>query len=184
MTSPADAADPTAPTSPLTGPDPATGPDPMTDSRPDPLDTALRLVRAQTAVVKRFDSSLSGLHGVSLSDFTLLLHLAQAPGGRMRRVDLAEALGLTASGVTRGLAPLERIGLVTREAAARDARVAYAALTPTGRERLAEMLHTARQVAAEHFAPEQWSAEDLTQLSALLTRLGGTAPEHRHIPRP
>ncbi|MFI8458291.1 MarR family winged helix-turn-helix transcriptional regulator [Kitasatospora sp. NPDC085464] len=147
-----------------------------TPPSPDPLDTALRLVRAQAAVVKRFDASLSGLHGVSLSDFTMLLHLAQAPGGRMRRVDLAEALGLTASGVTRGLAPLERIGLVTREAAARDARVAYAALTPTGRERLAEMLHTARQVAADHFAAGQWSPEDLGRLSALLTRLGGTAP--------
>ncbi|RKT18971.1 DNA-binding MarR family transcriptional regulator [Streptomyces sp. 1114.5] len=150
-----------------------------TDPSPDPLDTALRLVRAQTALVKRFDASLSGLHGVSLSDFTMLLHLAQAPGGRMRRVDLAEALGLTASGVTRGLAPLERIGLVTREAAARDARVAYAALTPTGRDRLAEMLHTARQVAADHFAAAQWSPDDLTRLSALLTRLGGTAPGQR-----
>ncbi|GHF53361.1 hypothetical protein GCM10018790_33910 [Kitasatospora xanthocidica] len=149
---------------------------PGTPAGPDPLDTALRLVRAQTAAVKRFDASLGGLHGVSLSDFTVLLHLSQAPGGRMRRVDLAEALGLTASGVTRGLAPLERIGLVTREAAARDARVAYAALTPTGRDRLAEMLHTARQVAADHFAADRWSAEDLTLLSALLTRLGGTAP--------
>ncbi|MFJ6775597.1 MarR family winged helix-turn-helix transcriptional regulator [Kitasatospora sp. NPDC091257] len=146
---------------------------------PDPLDTALRLVRAQTAVVKRFDASLGGLHGVSLADFTMLLHLSQAPGSRMRRVDLAEALGLTASGVTRGLAPLERIGLVAREAAARDARVAYAALTPTGRERLAEMLHTARQVAADHFAAEQWSPEDLGRLSTLLTRLGGTAPGQR-----
>ncbi|MFE6055616.1 MarR family winged helix-turn-helix transcriptional regulator [Kitasatospora sp. NPDC056446] len=146
---------------------------------PDPLDIALRLVRAQTAVVKRFDAGLGGPHGVSLSDFTMLLHLAQAPGGRMRRVDLAEALGLTASGVTRGLAPLERIGLVAREAAARDARVAYAALTPVGRERLAEMLHTARQVAAEHFAAEQWNTEDLTRLSVLLARLGGTAPGRR-----
>ncbi|MFF4920396.1 MarR family winged helix-turn-helix transcriptional regulator [Kitasatospora sp. NPDC001261] len=152
----------------------ATGPN------PDPLDTALRLVRAQTAVVKRFDAGLSRLHGVSLADFTMLLHLSQAPGGRMRRVDLAEALGLTASGVTRGLAPLERIGLVAREAAARDARVTYAALTPTGRERLAEMLYTARKVAAEHFAAEQWSAEDLGRLSTLLTRLGGTAPG-RHL---
>ncbi|MBD0676671.1 MarR family winged helix-turn-helix transcriptional regulator [Streptomyces sp. CBMA156] len=150
-----------------------------TGPSPDPLDTALRLVRAQTAVVRRFDASLSRLHGVSLADFTMLLHLSQAPGGRMRRVDLADALGLTASGVTRGLAPLERIGLVSREAAARDARVAYAALTPTGRDRLAEMLHTARQAAADHFAAERWSAEDLGRLSALLTRLGGTAPGQR-----
>lgn len=69
------------------------------------LDAALRLMRAQAALVKRFDARLSGLHGVSLADFTLLLRLSQAPGDRMRRVDLAEALGLTASGVTRGLVP-------------------------------------------------------------------------------
>ncbi|MEW2491543.1 MarR family transcriptional regulator [Streptomyces sp. NPDC048411] len=138
------------------------------------LDASLRLVRAQAALVKRFDASLGGLHGVSLADFTVLLRLGQAPGGRMRRVDLAEVLGLTASGVTRGLAPLERIGLVTRETDARDGRVAYAALTDTGRERLADMLATAEQVAAEIFAAPLWSKEDIGLLSVLLTRLGGT----------
>ncbi|MEV6116898.1 MarR family transcriptional regulator [Streptomyces sp. NPDC052109] len=139
----------------------------------DTLDAALRLVRAQAALVRRFDARLSGLHGVSLADFTLLLRLWQAPGGRMRRVDLAEALGLTASGVTRGLAPLERIGLVTREADARDARVAYASLTATGRQRLKEMLATAEETAAELFAAPTWGTEDIAQLSSLLSRLGG-----------
>ncbi|QCX74535.1 transcriptional regulator SlyA [Streptomyces sp. YIM 121038] len=145
----------------------------------DALDASLRLVRAQTALVKRFDAALGGLHGVSLADFTMLLRLGQAPGDRMRRVDLAEALGLTASGVTRGLAPLERIGLVTREANARDARVAYAALTDTGRERLAEMLATAERVAADVFAPPAWATEDVASLSAALTRLGGTGLDGR-----
>ncbi|MER6734404.1 MarR family winged helix-turn-helix transcriptional regulator [Streptomyces puniciscabiei] len=140
----------------------------------DALDVTLRLVRAQAALVRRFDSRLDGLHGVSLADFTLLLRLSQAPGGRMRRVDLAEALGVTASGVTRGLAPLERIGLVTREADARDARVAYASLTGTGRRRLREMLVTAEETAAELFAAPALSAEDITRLSSLLARLGGT----------
>ncbi|MGW2779153.1 MarR family winged helix-turn-helix transcriptional regulator [Streptomyces olivaceoviridis] len=138
------------------------------------LDAALRLVRAQSALVRRFDARLGGLHGVSLADFTLLLRLEQAPGGRMRRVDLAESLGLTASGVTRGLAPLERIGLVTRETDARDARVAYAALTGTGRRRLAEMRTTAEETAAEVFAGPAWPAADIARLADLLTRLGGT----------
>ncbi|GAB1338223.1 hypothetical protein ACE1SV_48130 [Streptomyces sp. E-15] len=138
------------------------------------LDAALRLVRAQAALVRRFDARLGGLHGVSLADFTLLLRLGQAPGGRMRRVDLAEALGLTASGVTRGLAPLERIGLVTREPDARDARVAYAALTGTGRRRLTEMLTTAEETAAEVFTGTAWPAADVAGLAELLTRLGGT----------
>ncbi|WP_330337426.1 MarR family winged helix-turn-helix transcriptional regulator [Streptomyces sp. NBC_00557] len=140
----------------------------------DPLDAVLRLVRAQAALVRRFASRLSGLHGVSLADFTLLLRLSQAPGGRMRRVDLAEALGMTASGVTRGLAPLERIGLVTREPDARDARVAYASLTATGRRRLREMTATAEETATEIFTAPAWSGETIAQLSTLLTRLGGT----------
>jgi DNA-binding MarR family transcriptional regulator len=149
----------------------------------DALDASLRLVRAQTALVKRFDASLGGLHGVSLADFTTLLRLGQAAGGRMRRVDLAEALGLTASGVTRGLAPLERIGLVTRETDARDGRVAYAALTDTGRAHLADMLATAEQIAAEIFAEPPWSKEDIGQMSGLLTRLGGTGlPGHTLTP--
>ncbi|MFJ9820658.1 MarR family winged helix-turn-helix transcriptional regulator [Streptomyces sp. NPDC101151] len=140
----------------------------------DALDASLRLVRAQTALVRRFDARLGGLHGVSLADFTMLLRLGQAPGGRMRRVDLADALGLTASGVTRGLAPLERIGLVTREPDARDARVAYASLTGTGRQRLKEMRATAEETAAEIFGGSAWNEQDLGALSALLTRLGGT----------
>ncbi|MFJ4920798.1 MarR family winged helix-turn-helix transcriptional regulator [Streptomyces sp. NPDC088725] len=147
------------------------------------LDASLRLVRAQMALTKRFDASLSGLHGVSLADFTTLLCLGQAPGGRMRRVDLAGALGMTASGVTRGLAPLERIGLVTRETDARDGRVAYAALTDTGRERLTEMLVTAEHVAAEIFAAPSWRKEDVGSVTALLTRLGGTGLPGYGIPR-
>ncbi|MFJ2843783.1 MarR family winged helix-turn-helix transcriptional regulator [Streptomyces griseofuscus] len=142
----------------------------------DALDATLRLVRAQAALVRRFDARLGGLHGVSLADFTLLLRLGQAPGGRMRRVDLAEALGLTASGVTRALAPLERIGLVTREPDARDARVAYASLTGTGRARLKEMLATAEETAEDLFAAPAWGEEEVPLLASLLTRLGGTGP--------
>ncbi|KJY31614.1 MULTISPECIES: MarR family winged helix-turn-helix transcriptional regulator [Streptomyces] len=146
----------------------------------DALDVSLRLVKAQTALVRRFDSRLGALFGVSLADFLVLLHLGRAEGGRMRRVDLAGALGLTASGVTRGLAPLERIGLVVREADARDARVAYAALTDAGRERLADALKAAEQVAADVFAAPEWAGADVEQLSGLLTRLGGTGLPEDH----
>ncbi|MCF3182842.1 MarR family winged helix-turn-helix transcriptional regulator [Streptomyces sp. NPDC127069] len=146
----------------------------------DALDVSLRLVKAQTALVRRFDSRLGALFGVSLADFLVLLHLGRAEGGRMRRVDLAGALGLTASGVTRGLAPLERIGLVVREADARDARVAYAALTDAGRERLADALKAAEQVAADVFAAPEWAGADIEQLSGLLTRLGGTGLPEDH----
>lgn len=138
-----------------------------------PIDTVLGLVRAHAAVVKRFDARLGALHGASLADFTMLWHLSQAPDGRMRRVDLAARLGLSASGVTRGLAPLERIGLVTREPGERDRRVVQAALTEVGRERLADMSVTAEQVAAEIFASPSWAPQDLEHLTTSLAHLAG-----------
>ncbi|HEY0061877.1 MAG TPA: MarR family winged helix-turn-helix transcriptional regulator [Telluria sp.] len=97
-------------------------------------DFCLRLARAYAVLVRRFDSSLGSHHGISFSDFQLLNHVARAPGGRIRRVDLAERVGLTASGVTRTLLPLEKIGLVTRQPDPRDARVGYAVITPAGHE--------------------------------------------------
>lgn len=97
-------------------------------------DLCLRIARANAVLIRRFDSGLGSHHGISYGDFQLLKHLAGAPGGRLRRVDLAERLGLSASGVTRSLLPLEKIGLVKRESDPRDARVGFAVLTPTGLE--------------------------------------------------
>ena len=68
----------------------------------------------------------------SFSDFMVLNNLQRAPGARLRRVDLAERMGLTASGVTRTLLPLEKLGLVARPADPRDARIGYATLTDAG----------------------------------------------------
>ena len=52
---------------------------------------------------------------------------------RLRRVDLAQRLALTPSGITRLLNPLERRGIVAREESGHDARATYAVLTPSGR---------------------------------------------------
>jgi hypothetical protein len=69
------------------------------------LEFCLRLARAHATIIRRLDTVLGGHHGLSFSDFMLLQSLANAPGGRLRRVDLADRLGLTASGVTRTLLP-------------------------------------------------------------------------------
>ena len=73
------------------------------------LGFCLALARTYATLSRQFDGRLGGLHGLSFGDFTLLLQLCRAPGGRLRRVDLAQALGLTASAVTRALIPLEKI---------------------------------------------------------------------------
>ncbi|WLI90468.1 MarR family winged helix-turn-helix transcriptional regulator [Massilia sp. R2A-15] len=139
-----------------------------------PTDFCLRLARAHSLLIRRFDSALGNHHGLSFGDYQVLNHLARAPGGRLRRVDLAERLGLTASGVTRTLLPLEKIGLVTRETDPRDARVGFAAVTPSGEELLLNATVTADQVSAELL-----TAVDPTQLASmtdLLAQLAGVTP--------
>jgi DNA-binding MarR family transcriptional regulator len=113
------------------------------------LDFCLRLARAQAVLVRRLDGSLGNVHGISFSDFQLLHYLSRAVGERLRRTDLAERLALTASGVTRALLPLEKIGLVERQPDPRDARVGFAALTAAGRELLVNATDTAQMVCRD-----------------------------------
>lgn len=82
----------------------------------------------------RGDAEIGAVHGLGLSDFAALRCLAEAPGHRLRRIDLAQRLGFTASGVTRLLGPLERRRIITREESGHDARATYAVLTRSGLE--------------------------------------------------
>jgi DNA-binding MarR family transcriptional regulator len=132
------------------------------------LSTVLDLALARTLVLRHVDVPLGHHHGVSLSDLALLLELRNAPDEKLRRVDLAQRIGITPSGVARQLAPLERIGLVGRESHARDARLALVTLTETGRRIADEALVTAEQ-AAESALRGIWpDAADREQLAALL----------------
>ena len=135
------------------------------------LDFCLRLARAQALIVRRFDSILGNLHGLSFGDYQLLYHLQRALGGRLRRIDLAERLALTASGITRSLMPLEKIGLVARQADARDARVGYAVITEAGQALLIHADATAQALGQELL--QDAPAEQLGALSAVLGRLAG-----------
>jgi DNA-binding MarR family transcriptional regulator len=133
------------------------------------LTFCLRLSRAHATVTRRLDRVLSGLHGLSFADFLILHHLARAPGARLKRIDLAERLGLTASGVTRSLLPLEKLGLVSREPDPRDARVGYATLSDSGRELLGYAETSVLQAARE--STSVVPADRIEDLSQLLLRL-------------
>ena len=142
----------------------------MNDMLTTSTDFCLRLARAYAVLVRRFDNALGSHHGISFSDFQLLNHLARAPGGRLRRVDLADRVGLTASGVTRTLLPLEKIGLVSRQPDPRDARVGFAAITPAGHE----MVDNATAVV-DLVSREAARGIDPGQVAAMSTILGGIA---------
>jgi DNA-binding MarR family transcriptional regulator len=89
-------------------------------------------------ISRRLDRSLSSIKGISFSEYQLLSALRAQPASSATRVDLASDVGLTPSGVTRALKPLERLGVVETTKDARDARRSLATLTPTGHELLTD----------------------------------------------
>lgn len=111
------------------------------------LEEFLGIRRVVALWESRVDTELGGVHGLGLSDFAALYHLAEAPSGRLRRVNLARRLALTPSGVTRLLGPLERRGIVAREADGNDARATYAVLTASGKALMKDATATVSAIA-------------------------------------
>src|SRR6476660_6560743 len=97
------------------------------------LESWVSFLRAHAAITRQLNADLLNAHGLTLNDYEVLLHLSWADGHMMRRVDLAESVILTASGITRLLDGLERAGFVEKASCASDARVSYAKLTVAGR---------------------------------------------------
>jgi len=128
------------------------------------------LLRAHASSTRRFNAELVAEHGLTLNDYEVLLHLSRAEGGRLRRVDLAERVLLTPSGITRLLGGLECAGYVDRASCAADARVTYAQLTAAGEAKLREAAET-HVAGIRDFFRGRFSDEELDALGALLERL-------------
>jgi len=124
------------------------------------------IAKFQTVLSRRLDARLGGL---GFNEFIILYHLSRADDQRMRRIDLAEAVGLTASGVTRLLLPMEKIGLVRREASDRDARVSFVKLAPGGKTKLEEGVERA-EIFGEELIPAD-KIKRVEETSKLLSEL-------------
>lgn len=74
------------------------------------------------------------VYGASFSEFLIFRAIAAQGKVGIRRIDLADEVGLSISGVTRALAPLEKSGYVERLDEALDARVRRVGLSKAGRE--------------------------------------------------
>jgi DNA-binding MarR family transcriptional regulator len=138
-------------------------------SRPS-LDAWVSLLRSHSALTKALSAELVAGHGLTINDYEVLLLLARAPERRLRRVDLAESLILTASGITRLLSGLERAGYVAKGHCDTDARVTYAVLTDEGLTKLREAGDTHVGGIRELFE-SRFSEEELQALAELLGRL-------------
>jgi len=93
-------------------------------------------------LVRKLDEELREAHGMPLGTFDVLIQLSRAPNQRLRMRDLADAIVLSRSGLTRLVDRLVRDGLVERERCGEDARGAWAVLTPAGRKALKQATPT------------------------------------------
>lgn len=127
-------------------------------------------LRAHAALTKALDAELEARHGLPLSSYEVLVHVAGAQDDRLRMCDLASSVLLSRSGLTRLVDRLERDGLIARESCPDDARGQFAVLTAAGRERLAAARAThlagVRTLFLEHF-----SADEQERLAAAWARV-------------
>jgi MarR family 2-MHQ and catechol resistance regulon transcriptional repressor len=125
---------------------------------------------AHAALLRELSASLVASHGLTINDYGTLLLLSRAGEEGLRRIDLANELQLSPSGITRLLDRLEDQGLVGKGACKSDARVSYAVLTDAGLSKL-------REAAPEHIEDidrrlgAALSEQEMKTLTELLGRL-------------
>ncbi len=101
---------------------------------------------------KRIDSWLF-VHGISFTEFLVMYELDRAAGNSLPRVKLAEIMGISPSGVTRVLAPMEKNGITEREKNPRDARMSLVKLSKTGQKLFREALQSFERGAQQLSEP-------------------------------
>jgi DNA-binding MarR family transcriptional regulator len=129
-------------------------------------------LRAHATITRTLESELVADQDLSLAAYDVLVQLAEAPQRRLRMTELADAVLLSRSGVTRLVDRMERAGLVSRCRVESDGRGVAAELTDAGlsRLRVASRVHLAGVV--RHFAARLDDA-DLAALERITRRLSG-----------
>lgn len=124
-------------------------------------------LRAHAGITRRLEAELESEQELSLAAYDVLVQLSEAPDHRLRMTELADAVLLSRSGVTRLVDRLEQVGLVARAKVADDGREVTARLTDTGYERLRTAAVTHLRGVREHFV-ERLDAEDLAALERIM----------------
>ena len=148
----------------------------LTTQRSQAFVTFARLLRAHAALTRELNARLIAAHGLTLNDYEVLMRLARAEERSMRRVDLANEVFLSPSGITRMLDRLQEAGLVENASCREDARVKYAALTDDGMTKLREV-SPGHLSDVERLLGEGLGDEELATLAELLERLPGDGEE-------
>ena len=111
----------------------------------------LSIFYSNSRIVRKLEQTLGAVHGLGLNEFLTLYHLNTTPAAQSR-IALAEFLGLSASGVTRLLSPMEKRGLVEKQTNERDARLSLVKSTNAGAVEYQQATLSVAQVLTQLFA--------------------------------
>ena len=131
------------------------------------------LLGAHASLTRELSAALVASHGLTINDYGCLLLLSRAGEEGMRRIDLANELRLSPSGITRLLDRLEDQGLVGKGACKEDARVSYAILTDDGEAKIKEAWPEHVE-AVERRVGAVLSQEEIKTLAEILGKLSDT----------
>lgn len=116
---------------------------------------------ASRLVMDQLNRELHESHGLSLTDYAILVRLSEEPDRRLRMTDLAASSGLSKSRLSHQMSRLEARGLTSRSACQDDARGMNAELTQEGFDVLSAAAHIHVEGVRTHLldllTPEQVS---------------------------
>jgi len=127
-------------------------------------------LKTHARITRRLEAELMSEEDLALASYDVLVQLAEAADRRLRMTELAGAVLLSRSGLTRLVDRLTRDDLVTRQACEDDARGTYAVLTPAGLSRLRKASKVHLRGVEEHMTG-RLNPSELATLTELLDRL-------------
>ena len=133
-------------------------------------------LRTHTHLMRILEQDLQSHHKIALGSYDVLVQLAEAPDHRLRMSELAEAVLLSRSGLSRLVDRLQKDGLVTRQPDPCDARGLFTVLTELGRDALRDA-STVHLAGVSRLVTERLDDEELLQLRELMNKLDPSPPD-------
>jgi DNA-binding MarR family transcriptional regulator len=139
----------------------------------DPEELLFRsLMRLTITLPRVLGDDLERSCGLSATEYTVLMHLSEAPDRQLRMSDLADRTGLSPSRITRVVDAMAQGGLVERLQGSHDGRSTLATLTKEGlatlRRAYPHHLRSVRRTVFDHLERHETLA-----IGPVLRRLAG-----------
>ncbi|GCE31259.1 MarR family transcriptional regulator [Dictyobacter alpinus] len=127
-------------------------------------------ITAHATVIDLIERNLAEAKQLPLSSYDVLLALVEAPNRRLRMNELAHAVVLSRSGLTRLVDRLEQEGFLKRDRTGPDRRATYAVLTLKGFRAFRQAWPIYAQGIEKHFA-QHLTEQEMSMLTQMLGRV-------------